>query len=227
MGACVFDNLLASWVALDPSEIVLKKNCHGHKDRNFYFLSNGELCIESEGDFSDRALSGLIVLLLKCLSDRNLKWTFDSDSQGYSISLFDKENKQFYAEDRVSICKVLLVVYLSYLSAQRSIVSGHWRHFKGGTASVRGGVAKWSGVSIDPRSFAAIYQAEESQESDLQLILKPGTDDCWLYNASKDFGDRVFYLEENGLWARHIDVFLSLVGSNLEHEGKLRFAKEF
>jgi hypothetical protein len=65
-------------------------------------------------------------------------------------------------------------------------------------------------------SFVELWLDEKEQEA-LDLL------QC--HHCNQDLGDRVFYSDRSGRWARKADVFLGLVGDDEEHEGKLRFTQ--
>jgi hypothetical protein len=222
-------NLLKTWSILAPQELLIERNYQYNlektKDWDIYskFLSFHESLLNEAC-----ALDVLQGYLKRCIEARN-EWDWMLVSgQNYSPKVYDAtvwvDGSEFIIEDNNSPVIALMLAYLTAIAAQRPLKCGTWKHFKGGTYFVKA-TAKWSGQRIDSQSFASSYLVEEEPSIKLQLILDPKDETKWIYNASKDYGDRVFYSDKSVLWARKTEIFLSLVKPNHEYEGVLRFVE--
>jgi hypothetical protein len=228
-------NLLKTWSILVPQELSIKGNneyiLERTKDWDIYpeyislydsFLNEAYSLDTLQGYLQRCIRSRKWGLNIRESEDDELNWFVD-----VTINIYDKnkENPTFHiCFGNGEIAEALLTVYLMALAAQRPLKCGTWKHFKGGTYFVKA-TAKWSGQRIDSQSFASSYLVEEEPSIKLQLILDPKDETKWIYNASKDYGDRVFYSDKSGLWARKTEIFLSLVKPNHEYEGVLRFVE--
>jgi len=140
-----------------------------------------------------------------------------------------------YHQDRKDsdVLAVMLTAYLEALAAQRPITTEYWRHFKPETPVAEFTcVAHWGGVESDPypsMSHLGFFALEEDPTVKVRLaevITSLDAGYC-IYIAEQDYGDRVFYhYGGDQFWARLVDNFLGLVGSeHPEHEGLLRFVE--
>lgn len=224
----MYQNLFETWQTLARDELTVLPNGQFNLLKTETWDIYAE-CMSLHLSFLDEAetLDTLQGYIQRCIEDRD--WLlFVTNTASYSAIEIQVSSIRFKAgglKADTTIPQNLLTAYLTALAAQRSPNPGAWLHFKGGTVFV---VAKasYSGQKIDSSSFAEKYSVEESPESKLQLRLIPGSEDRWIYNASKDYGDRIFYRDISDCWAREASVFLSLVGTeHPEHEGKLRFTE--
>jgi hypothetical protein len=225
----VLENLFKTWAILAPDEvtfwdngeaITLQKNqppCHT--------WVTVKPCLDE--------LDALLGYIQRCIEAR--KWSFnllsdlDSDypRRGFAAEIYQIGVEVHGKAIADSLNLALLTAYLSALAARRPVTEGRWQHFKGGEINV-GYSAKWNGRTIDSSSLASCFMVEEVEEcSDDKtqpvLCLK---DESWSYRASKDHGDRVFYIHGNQRRAKCKESFLALVGFEYpESRGLLRYVK--
>jgi hypothetical protein len=222
-------NLLKTWSILAPQELSKRGNDEYILEKTKKISIYPE-CISLYDSFLSEAysLDMLQGYLQRCIEARNeWDWTLVS-GQNYSPKVYDAtvwvNGSEFIIEDNNSPVIALMLAYLTAIAAQRPLKCGIWQHFRGGTYFVKA-TATWSGQKINYQSFAGSYFLEEDTSVMLQLILDPKDETKWIYNANNDYGDRVFYSDKSGLWARKTEIFLSLVKPNQEHEGVLRFVE--
>jgi hypothetical protein len=214
--AQLFSNLWQSWRSLSEAETP------HFSDTNFAsseIAENIELWLDEK---EQEALDLLQCYVQRCIQARS-GWTYVIGMCASSVFAGGSQQGFEYSSDGYP-GTALLSAYVSALAMQRLVEKGAWLHFKGGTVFVDA-IAKWSRQEIISDSFMPFYQVEENSSQKIQLRIKPGTENEWIYHYKEDLGDRVFYSDRSGRWARKADVFLGLVGDNEEHEGKLRFVQ--
>jgi hypothetical protein len=212
-------NSLKTWQILAPNEVK-------YVNDTLYLLNSieeGIACIE-QGllPYEQDVLQGY---LQRCIEAREWVSSLRIFPDGHAIGRVwvDDEDETDYTKSLKAPVNALLTAYLAALAAQRPITTGRWQHFKGDCVPVKA-IAHWNGQQLDSSSIAAKYKAEESTENLLQLTLKGEKD--WSYRASRNFGDRVFYVHNGDGWARATENFLGLVDAkHPDHEGLLRFVE--
>jgi hypothetical protein len=213
--AQLFSNLWQSWRSLSEAETP------HFSDTNFAsseIAENIELWLDEK---EQEALDLLQCYVQRCIQARS-GWTYVIGMCASSVFAGGSQRGFEYSSDGYP-GTALFSAYVAALAMQRPVEKGAWLHFKGSTVFVDG-LAKWAGKGVSSELVTS-FSIEENPGQKIKIGLRPRTEDQWIYHCSQDLGDRVFYSDSSGRWARKVDVFLGLVGDNEEHEGKLRFAQ--
>jgi hypothetical protein len=211
----MLENLLKTWAVLAPDEIKIE-------DGGEYILSKtvdwniypeGVLIYDSffEEAYTIDTLQGYIQ---RCISARGWRWkTGNVTGHHWALVWILEENISTLSSSPDSWIKPLLESYLKALADQRAITQGKWKHADGDIYWVTD-AHEWSGHGF--YSFLNedwLYSLEEHPNIKIQMSSSN-------YNASQNYGDRVFYDGDSGKWARLTDSFLGL-----KDDGRLRFEK--
>jgi hypothetical protein len=213
--AQLFSNLWQSWRSLSEAETP------HFSDTNFAsseIAENIELWLDEK---EQEALDLLQCYVQRCIQARS-GWTYVIGMCASSVFAGGSQRGFEYSSGGYP-GTALFSAYVSALAMQRLVEKGAWLHFKGGTVFVDG-LAKWAGKGVSSELVTS-FSIEENPDQKIKIGLRPRTEDQWIYHCGQDLGDRVFYSDRSGRWARKADVFLGLVGDNEEHEGKLRFVQ--
>jgi hypothetical protein len=213
-------NLLKTWQILAPNEVK-------YVNDTLYLLNSIEEGIACIGQgllpHEQDALQGYIQ---RGIQDRGWWWKCSKQVM-YSATIFLIEEEDMVKHGaESSLVETLLTAYLTALAAQRPITQGQWQHFKGDVVKVKS-TATWTTHKIHSDFLGNSAAIEELPDEKIQVHLSIDDADYqrWGYRASKDYGERVIYIERNGKrWARKTEDFLGLVDAkHPEHEGLLRF----
>jgi hypothetical protein len=211
----MLENLLKTWEILAPGEINYDPsvNIFTFGEGTNYQMGASLTWIESNF-YSQRCLQGYIQ---KCIEARDeWDWMIVSGSNSKKLKVFDAtafvDGKEFLSTYSTAH-EALLTAYMTALAMQRSITQGQWKHADGDIYWVTD-THEWSGHGF--YSFLNedwSYSLEEHSNIKIQMSSSN-------YNASQDYGDRVFYDGDSGKWARLTHSFLGL-----KDDGRLRFEK--
>jgi hypothetical protein len=221
----MLENLLETWSKLAPDELELDKFgcCSLAKTREWHWIYPCGIVFEYIVYQEKKDIDTLQGYLQQCIEAR--KWGYEIRGlSGYlNGRLVDGVAEYSYCasiqgplvqcSEKETIVEALLTCYLEMLSYQRAITQGHWKHADGDIYWVTD-AHEWSGHGF--YSFLNedwSYSLEEHPNIKIQMSSSN-------YNASQDYGDRVFYDGDSGKWARLKYSFLGL-----KDDGRLRFEK--
>jgi hypothetical protein len=206
------ENLLETWSKLAPNECILTDI-----NKLTYDLGGELACSPLLTDPHDKwKIQGYIQ---ECIEARGWGWDIGnyfglkSISSGSEIWVSAEKKITIEGQYRIPPFRSLLAAYLTAIADQRPITQGPWKHADGDIYWVTD-AHKWSGHGF--YSFLNedwLYLLEEHPNIKIQMLSNN-------YNASQDYGDRVFCDGDSGKWARLKDSFLGL-----KDDGRLRFEK--
>jgi hypothetical protein len=211
----MLENLLKTWAVLAPDELEIK-------DGGEYILSKTvgrniypETVLIYDSFFEEAyTIDTLQGYIQRCINARGWRWkTGNVTGYHWALVWILEENISTLSSSPDSWIKPLLESYLKALAGQRPITQGQWKHADGDIYWVTD-AHEWSGHGF--YSFLNedwSYSLEEHPNIKIQMSSSN-------YNASQDYGDRVFYDGDSGKWARLTSSFLGL-----KDDGRLRFEK--
>jgi hypothetical protein len=207
----MLENLLKTWAKLAPDEIEAKESGE-------YALSKiAEWNIYSSFFEEAYTINTLQGYLQRCIEARDeWDWMIVSGSNSKKLKVFDVtvfvDGKEFLSTYSTAH-EALLAAYMTALAMQRPVTQGSWKHADGDIYRVTD-THEWSG-----HGFYSFLNEDWSylivEDKNIKIQMSSSN-----YNASQDYGDRVFYDGDSGKWARLTSSFLGL-----KDDGRLRFEK--
>lgn len=216
----MLNNLLKTWEILAPDE------CYLTEIEEPTYSMGDEFCFDIKN--SDEQMRWVLQgYIQRCIEGRGWSYQITNYKRLGNSAMVEAETALGFTEFYSCGKFPLLTAYLTALAAQRPVNRGKWQHFKGEVVQVES-TATWTTHKIHEFLGDNAF-IEESPEEKIQvhLSIDDGDYQRWGYRASKDYGDRVIYVEQNGKrWARKSDVLLGLVDAkHPEYEGLLRFVE--
>jgi hypothetical protein len=208
----MLENLLKTWGILAPDEWPRDYPKDATKDGYKYSqIIKGRFWLGHDNLQFQDLLQGYIQ---QCISARGWRWkTGNVTGHHWALVWILEENISTLSSSPDSWIKPLLESYLKALADQRPITQGPWKHADGNIYWVTD-AHEWSEHGF--YSFLNedwSYSLEEHPNIKIQMSSSN-------YNASQDYGDRVFYYGNSGQWAPLKYSFL-----DLKDDGRLRFEK--